>query len=74
MEYLSKLKNKLSTKEIDLIKYGSFEHSEFENDIRTALTNNTFDDNYIFSSLPGFGKTTTYNLICEALGITPVKV
>jgi hypothetical protein len=73
MEYLETLSNKLSTKEIDLIKYGGFEHSEFEGDIREALTNNTFNDNYIFSSLPGFGKTTSLNNIADELGIKLVK-
>ena len=73
MEYLSKLKNKLSTKEIDLIKYGGIEYDTFVDDITEALTNNQFDDNFIFASLPGFGKTTAANDIADELGIKLVK-
>lgn len=73
MEYLETLKNKLSTKEIDLMKYGGFEYENFTQEIQEALLNNTFEDHYIFSSPPGFGKTVTTNQIAERLGIELVK-
>jgi hypothetical protein len=73
MEYLTTLQNKLSTKEIDLIKYGAFEYDSLVEDLKEAMTNNQFEDHYIFSSPPGYSKTMTSNEIAEQLGIIPLK-
>lgn len=73
MDYLKKFKNKLTDKEIDYIKYGKKEFEFFVEDIKKALTKNRFGEHYMWSSLPGFGKTWTVEDIAEALGIDLVK-
>ena len=73
MEYIETLKNKLTTKELDLMKYGGFEYDSFVDDVTEAMTNNQFDDNFIFYSPPGFAKTWTVNELAEKLNIPLIK-
>jgi hypothetical protein len=69
----SLLKNKISTKEIFYVEQGKSEYEFFANDVREALLNNTFGDNFFFYSKPGYSKTFTTNKVAEEAGINLVK-
>jgi hypothetical protein len=67
------LKNKLTTKEIFYIEEGKKEYNFFRADVEDALLNNPFGDQFIFSSLPGYGKTHTTNEVAKLNGVNLVK-
>lgn len=71
--YIDKLKGKLSDEEIFWIEKGMKEYQFFEDDIVEFFTKNKFYEHYMFSSLPGFGKTWTVEDLAELLGINLVK-
>ena len=67
------LKNKISTKEISYIEEGKREYNFFKADVEDALLNNTFNEHFIFSSIPGYSKTYTTNKVAESNNISLVK-
>lgn len=67
------LKNKLTTKEIFFIEEGKKEYNFFKADVEDGLLNNPFGEHFIYSSLPGFGKTKTTNDTADKNGIQLVK-
>jgi len=67
------LKNKISTQEQFYIEQGKAEYEFFTNDVKEALINNTFGDNFFFYSPPGYSKTFTTNQVAEANNIPLIK-
>lgn len=67
------LKNKISTQEQFYIEQGKAEYEFFTNDVKEALLNNTFGDNFFFYSPPGYSKTFTTNQIAQQFNIPLVK-
>lgn len=67
------LKNKISTKEIFYLERGKAEYEFFVNDVKEALLNNTFGDNFFFYSPPGYSKTFTTNKVAAAHNIPLIK-
>lgn len=65
--------NRLTKKEQHLVELGALEHKMFEADVQEALTNNRFNDHFIFQSRPGTGKTFTTNQVAERNGIKLLK-
>lgn len=71
--YLKQLEGKLTDKELAYILQGKKEYEIFEGDIKEALLSNRFNEHFIFSSSPGFGKTWTLNGIAEKNKVKLVK-
>ena len=67
------LKNKISSKEISYIEQGKSEYEFFKSDVEDALLNNTFDEHYIFSSIPGYSKTYTTNKVAKEHNVPLLK-
>ena len=67
------LLNKLTIKERQWIELGEQEHELFQSDVIEAMTNNRFNDHFIFQSLPGTGKTETAKRVAAANGIKMLK-
>jgi len=67
------LKNKISTQELFYLEQGKAEYDFFANDVKEALLNNTFNDNFFFYSPPGYSKTFTTNKVAKENGIKLVK-
>jgi len=67
------LKNKISVTEINFIEQGKTNYNFFKADIEDALLNNTFNEHFFFSSIPGYSKTYTTNKVAETNGIKLVK-
>jgi hypothetical protein len=59
------LKNKISTTEIGYVNQGRTEYEFFKADVEDALLNNTFNEHYIFQSIPGYSKTYTANFVAN---------
>jgi hypothetical protein len=67
------LKNKVSVTEIGYMEQGKREYEFFIADVEDALLNNTFNEHFFFSSIPGYSKTWTLNKVAEKYGIKLVK-
>ena len=67
------LKNKISVTEIGYIEQGKREYDFFCGDVENALLNNTFNEHFFFSSIPGYSKTWTLNKVAEKNGVKLVK-
>jgi len=67
------LKNKVSVTEIGYIEQGKREYDFFVADIEDALLNNTFNEHFIFSSIPGYSKTFTLNNVAKKNNVKLVK-
>ena len=70
---MTNLKNKISTKEISFIEEGKREYNFFKADVEDALLNNTFNEHYIFQSIPGYSKTFTTNKVANDNNVKLVK-
>jgi hypothetical protein len=67
------LKNKISTTEIGYVNQGRTEYEFFKADVEDALLNNTFNEHYIFQSIPGYSKTYTANFVANEHNVKLVK-
>ena len=65
--------DRLTMNERQWIELGEQEYNLFKDDVIEAMTNNRFNDHFIFQSLPGTGKTETAKRTAEAAGISLLK-
>lgn len=73
MKKMINLKNKISSLEISYIEQGKSEYDFFKSDVEDALLNNTFNEHFIFSSIPGYSKTWTTNHVANENKVPLVK-